>query len=148
MRVELDDLWSLELPGEWSPPRRRSGSRGGPASRDDAPDGRLWTAPGRSLLVTAVRDAWRCASELEILADLDGRLPPDPTGRIGEGGGNGVGFRAAWWYRHPPGGQPRYALHGYSFVAGEYLETLFRGADGDDSAWAFDAWRSVRHGRS
>ncbi|BFU43326.1 hypothetical protein KRMM14A1004_15630 [Krasilnikovia sp. MM14-A1004] len=90
---------------------------------------------------------YRCATTLDVLADIERDLPPNPTGKVSEGGSNGVGFRAAWFYRHPGQGL-RYALLGYSFTgveATDYVETLFHSEDTHDAEWAFTAWRSVTH---
>ena len=127
MRRSLGDGWSIELPGAWT---CRSGKHGVA----------LWRAPGRTMLV-APGDQWRCADGVDIIASLDAKLPPDPVGKVGEAGREGVGHRAAWLYRHS--GEIEYALYGYNFCDGDYLETVFTGADGADVAYAIEAWRSV-----
>ncbi|MGS2618439.1 hypothetical protein ACVCAH_28500 [Micromonospora sp. LZ34] len=134
MRRSLGGGWSIELVGHWQRERIEHGVTS-------------WRAPGRTLRV-APGGPWRCASAVDIIASLDAELPPDPAGKVGEGGRNGVGHRAAWFYRH--GGGTSCALYGYTFVDGAYLETVFVGRDATDLAWAFDAWRSVSllHGGS
>ncbi|WP_433268364.1 hypothetical protein ACQPWR_09105 [Micromonospora vinacea] len=84
---------------------------------------------------------WRCADGADIIASLDAELPPNPTGRVGEGGRDGVGHRAAWLYRQED--DVTFALYGYNFIDGAYLGTVFTSADTADLSWAFDAWRSV-----
>jgi hypothetical protein len=86
-------------------------------------------------------DQWRCADGADIIASLNAELPSNPTGRVGEGGRDGIGHRAAWLYRH--NGDAAYTLYGYTFIGAVYLETVFISADTTDLAWAFDAWRSV-----
>ncbi|MFG3715724.1 hypothetical protein [Micromonospora sp. NPDC047730] len=99
-----------------------------------------WRAPGRTMRLAPGAE-WRCADGADIIASLDAELPPGPAGKVGEGGRDGVGHRAAWLYRHS--GHVRYTLYGYSFAGGTYLETVFTSADTTDLGWAFDAWRSV-----
>ena len=89
----------------------------------------------------ALGDEWRCADGADSLASLDAKLPPNPTGKVGEGGRDGIGHRAAWLYRHD--GDVKYTLYGYTFIGPMYLETVFVSADTTDLAWAFEAWRSV-----
>lgn len=84
---------------------------------------------------------WRCANGADIIASLDAELPPNPTGKIGEAGRDGIGHRAAWLYRRD--GDVKYTLYGYTFVDAMYLETVFTSADTTDLGWAFEAWRSV-----
>jgi len=36
---------------------------------------------------------WRCANGADIIAVLDAELPPDPAGKVGEGGRDGIGHR-------------------------------------------------------
>ncbi|MFG1917006.1 hypothetical protein [Micromonospora sp. NPDC048898] len=84
---------------------------------------------------------WRCADGADIIASLDAELPPDPAGRVGEGGRDGVGHRAAWLYRQDV--HVKFVLYGYNFTDSRYLETVFISADTADLSWAFDAWRSV-----
>lgn len=117
--------WSIRLPGAWS---RRPAEGGGTDLR----------APGRSVLIQPGAE-WRCADSVDIIAELDAELPPHPAGRVGEAGRDGIGHRAAWIYRDETG----LALHGFTFVDGSYLETVFRAVDAADPAWAFEAWRSV-----
>ncbi|WP_406079728.1 hypothetical protein [Micromonospora sp. NBC_00858] len=86
---------------------------------------------------------WRCADGADIIASLDAELPPDPVGKVGEGGCDGIGHRAAWLYRHS--GDPAFTLYGYNFRDGTYVETVFASADAADLEWAFGAWRSVAY---
>ncbi|MFG2100664.1 hypothetical protein ACIBXA_08775 [Micromonospora echinaurantiaca] len=129
MRRSLGDGWSIELPGQWQRGRGADGVTS-------------WRAPGRTVRVDRGYQ-WRCATSVDVLAWLDAELPPDPVGKVGEAGGNGVGHRAAWLYRHT--GEVRYTLHGYNFSDGGCLETVFTGSDAADLSWAFHAWRSVAH---
>ncbi|WP_229402598.1 hypothetical protein [Micromonospora okii] len=100
----------------------------------------IWRAPGRTMRVSP-GNQWRCANGADIIASLDAELPPDPTGKVGEGGRGGVGHRAAWLYRQD--GDTKFTLYGYSFIEAMYLETVFTSADTADVRWAFDAWHSV-----
>ncbi|MEG3636700.1 hypothetical protein [Micromonospora palythoicola] len=127
MRRSLGDGWSVELFGAW----RRECTSEYVAT---------WRAPGRTMRVSP-GDEWRCADGADIIASLDAELPPNPTGKVGEGGRNGIGHRAAWLYRHDD--EVKYTLYGYTFVGAMYLETVFISADTTDLAWAFEAWRSV-----
>ena len=129
MRRPLDDGWSIELPGAWNRDRTRHGVT-------------RWWAPGRTMHVK--RAGFYCTDALGIAAWLDSELPPNPSGKVGEGGDNGVGARCAWLYRESGG--VHYTLYGYNFRGCDYLETVFRSADTPDLAWAFGAWRSVAHG--
>jgi hypothetical protein len=97
-------------------------------------------APGRTMRVVP-GNPWRCADGADIIASLDAELPPNPTGKVGEAGRDGVGHRAAWLYRQDA--DVTFALYGYNFIDGTYLETVFTSADTADLSWAFDAWRSV-----
>ncbi|RZU73146.1 hypothetical protein EV384_1545 [Micromonospora kangleipakensis] len=126
MRVALDAGWSIELVGAWTPARPGDGVS-------------TWRAPGRTML--AARCVWRCADAADIIASLDSELPPNPAGKVGEGGSDGIGVRAAWLYRDTA--EARHTLCGYTFTDGDCLETILAGADTDDPAWAFEAWRSV-----
>ncbi|MEV4496541.1 hypothetical protein AB0J84_12635 [Micromonospora arborensis] len=127
MRRSLGDGWWIELPSGWV--------------RDGVKDGvTTWRAPGRTLRVVA-GSPWRCADGVDIIASLDADLPPNPTAKVGEGGRDGIGHRAAWLYRQD--GEVGFSLYGYTFVGATYLETVFTGADSADLGWAFDAWRSV-----
>jgi hypothetical protein len=133
MRRHLGDGWCIQLPRQW---------------RQDQSDGVAvtWRVPGRSVRTISGVD-YRCATVLDVLADIEHDLPPNPTGRVSEGGSNGIGVRAAWFYRSPGQGL-RYALLGYSFTGADsvwYLETLFHSEDTDDAEWAFAAWRSISH---
>ncbi|MBQ0895502.1 hypothetical protein KBX37_20765 [Micromonospora sp. U56] len=127
MRRPLGDGWSIELSGPWTLEHTTDGVT-------------TWRVPGRTMLV-APGDQWRCADGADITASLDVALPPDPTGKVAEGGRDGVGHRAAWLYRQ--NGDAKYTLYGYNFIGAMYLETVFISADTTDLAWAFDAWRSV-----
>lgn len=139
MRVAIGDGWSIELPGVWtadrrpapSPGRRRRGS-------GDDPDP-TWRAPGRTLRVHGL--LWWCTDVAGVLADLDGMLPPDPAGKVAEGGRGGIGVRAAWFYRSAD--EPRLALHGYTFTDDAAVGTVLTDASGHDPAWLFAAWRSL-----
>ncbi|GAB3949250.1 hypothetical protein [Micromonospora vulcania] len=126
-RTSLDDGWSIELLGSWTRGRTTLG-------------GTTWHAPGRTVRV-ATGGEWRCADGASIIASLDAELPPNPTGKVGEGGSGGIGHRAAWLYRHD--GEVKYVLYGYNFVDATYLQTVFTSADTTHLRWAFDAWRSV-----
>ncbi|WBB69088.1 hypothetical protein [Micromonospora sp. WMMD812] len=127
MRRSLDDGWSIELSGAWTPERAEDGVT-------------TWRAPGRTMRVST-GNPWRCADGADIIASLDAELPPDPVGKVGEGGRDGVGHRAAWLYRQD--GNIKFTLYGYNFINATYLETVFSSADTTDNSWAFDAWRSV-----
>jgi hypothetical protein len=127
VRRSLGDGWSVELSAAWAPEHSEDGVA-------------MWRAPGRAMRASW-GPSWRCADGVDIIASLEAELPPDPTGKVGEGGRDGVGHRAAWVYRQD--GEPQFTLYGYSFVEATYLETVFTGADGEDQGWAFDAWRSV-----
>jgi hypothetical protein len=129
MRRNLAGGWSIELPEVWK-------RRGAEESVE------VWGAPGRTLRVSPGA-AYRCATTADIIAEIDAGLPADVTGKVGEGGNNGVGVRAAWFYRHDAGACC--SLYGYSFVDDRYLETIFNGSGTADAAWAFDAWRSVAY---
>nr|WTA67267.1 hypothetical protein OHB51_33335 [Micromonospora sp. NBC_00855] len=128
MRRSLGNGWSIELSDAWAP--------------DGGEDGATtWRAPGRTMRVVP-GNTWRCADGVDIIASLDAELPPNPASRVGEGGRDGVGHRAAWLYRQDA--DVTFTLYGYSFLDGVYLETVFISADTADLSWAFDAWRSVR----
>ncbi|MFI7208265.1 hypothetical protein [Micromonospora aurantiaca (nom. illeg.)] len=60
--------------------------------------------------------SWRCADGADIIASLDAELPANPTAKVGEGGRDGVGHRAAWLYRRDDGIE--FTLHGFTFVDG------------------------------
>ncbi|MEW2594084.1 hypothetical protein AB0893_27115 [Micromonospora aurantiaca] len=125
MRRSLGDGWSVELSGSWT--------------RETTDDGvTRWHVPGRAMRA-GPGPSWRCADGADIIASLDAELPPNPTAKVGEGGRDGVGHRAAWLYHRDDG----FELYGFTFVDGAYLETVFAGADTADLDWAFDAWRSV-----
>ncbi|MEU1590614.1 hypothetical protein [Micromonospora sp. NPDC005710] len=116
MRRSLGDGWWIDLSPAWV--------------RERAKDGVLtWRVPGRTLRVVS-GSPWRCADGADIIASLDGELPPDPTGMVGEGGRDGIGHRAAWLYRHE--GDVKFSLYGYNFVDATYLETVFTSADTAD----------------
>ncbi|MGW3887202.1 hypothetical protein ACWD69_00815 [Micromonospora chokoriensis] len=127
MRWALGDGWSIDLYGDWTAERAKDG-------------GTTWCAPGRTMLVVP-GSPWRCADGADIIASLDAELPPNPTVKLGEGGRDGIGHRAAWLYR--PGGDVESTLHGYNFIDETYLETVFTDTYSGDLGWAFDAWRSV-----
>ncbi|MCX5066575.1 hypothetical protein OOJ91_11875 [Micromonospora lupini] len=127
MRRSLGDGWSIELSGAWA----RNGAKDGATT---------WRAPGRAMRVMP-GSPWRCADGALIIASLDAELPPNPTGKVGEGGRGGVGHRAAWLYRHDV--DVKFTLYGYNFTDSTYLITIFISADTGDLSWAFDAWRSV-----
>lgn len=127
MRRSLGHGWSIELSGPWRRERTTHSVT-------------TWRVPGRAIRVTP-GDQWRCADGADIIASLDAALSPDPTGKVGEGGRDGVGHRAAWLYRQ--NGDTNYTLYGYNFIGAMYLETVFISTDTTDLAWAFDAWRSV-----
>ncbi|WP_431877600.1 hypothetical protein [Micromonospora marina] len=97
-----------------------------------------WRASSRAMRA-GPGPSWRCADGADIIASLDAELPPDPTAKVGEGGRDGVGHRAAWLYRR----DQEFTLYGFTFVDGAYLETVFTGATTADLEWAFGAWRSV-----
>ncbi|MET8262422.1 hypothetical protein ACWD8I_15670 [Micromonospora arida] len=127
MQRSLGDGWSIELSDTWT--------------RGSAKDGvTTWCAPGRTMWV-GPGGSWRCANGADIIASLDAELPPNPTGKVGEGGRDGVGHRAAWLYRQD--GDVKFTLYGFNFIDGTYLDTTFISADTADLTWAFDAWRSV-----
>ncbi|MBB4754036.1 hypothetical protein [Actinoplanes lobatus] len=133
MRRSLGDGWSIQLPKEW---------------REDHTDGAMaaWRAAGKSMRAFP-GDDYRCATTLDVLADIERELPLNPTGKVSEGGSNGVGVRAAWFYRDPGEGL-RYALWGYSFTGTDstrYLVTRFHSEDTDNAEWAFSAWRSITY---
>ena len=112
----LGDGWWIELSAGWA--------------REHAKDGvTAWRAPGRTMRVWPA-GPWRCADGADIIASLDAELPPDPTGKVGEAGRDGIGHRAAWLYRQ--GGDVKFTLYGYNFVDRTYLETVFSSADTDD----------------
>ncbi|MEU7175435.1 hypothetical protein ABZ949_28575 [Micromonospora tulbaghiae] len=117
----------MELSGSWTR-----------ETTDDGVTG--WHASGRAVRA-GPGASWRCADASDIIAALDGELPPNPAAKVGEGGRDGVGHRAAWLYRHDDGVE--FTLYGFTFVDGAYLETVFTGAVTPDLEWAFDAWRSV-----
>ncbi|MEO3771617.1 hypothetical protein [Micromonospora sp. B9E7] len=127
MRRSLGDGWSIDLHGDWTPERAEDG-------------GTIWCAPGRTMLVVP-GTSWRCADGADIIASLDAELPPNPTSKLGEGGRDGIGHRAAWVYHHER--DVNSTLYGYSFVDRTYLETIFTNTHPADLGWAFDAWRSV-----
>ncbi|MEU4714006.1 hypothetical protein AB0F73_10200 [Micromonospora purpureochromogenes] len=127
MRRSLGDGWSIELSGPWTRGRTTDWVT-------------TWRAPGRTMRVSP-GNPWRCADGADIIASLDAKLPPDPVGRVGEGGRDGVGHRAAWLYRQD--GDVEFTVYGYNFIDRTYLETVFISADTTDPSWAFDAWRSV-----
>ncbi|SCE88480.1 hypothetical protein GA0070612_1883 [Micromonospora chokoriensis] len=85
--------------------------------------------------------SWRCADGVDIIASLDAELPPALTVKLGEGGRDGIGHRAAWVYHHD--GDVESTLHGYTFTDETYLKTVFTDTHSADLGWAFDAWRSV-----
>ncbi|MEV4537807.1 hypothetical protein AB0J82_28920 [Asanoa sp. NPDC049518] len=123
----LGDGWSIELAGVWTPERTHDGVT-------------MWRAAGRTMRVSP-GDPWRCADGADIVASIEAELPPNPVGKVGEGGQDGVGHRAAWLYCL--GGDVEFNLCGYNFADGAFLETVFIGADTADPGWAFAAWRSV-----
>lgn len=126
MRRSLGDGWSIELSGAWTRERTKDGVT-------------TWRAPGRTMQVSP-GNPWRCADGADIIASLDAELPPDSIGKVGEGGRDGVGHRAAWLYRQDG---DVFTLYGYSFADGTYLETVFTSADTADPSWAYGAWRSM-----
>ena len=83
--------------------------------------------------LAADRIARRCATAADMLADLDRSVPAGAVGKLSEGGRDGIGVRAAWFYRD--------RLIGYHFRDGDCLEIVLTGAD---PAWRTAAWRSVR----
>ncbi|MEH1165196.1 GNAT family N-acetyltransferase [Micromonospora sp. CPCC 205539] len=123
MRRSLGFGWSIELPGLWTPKR-------------DSRDATTWHAPGRMMRVAPGHE-WRCTDGAGIIALLDAELPPNPTGKVGEGGGGGVGHRAAWLYQHES------TVYGFNFVDTTYVETVFTSTSTTDLGWAVRAWRSV-----
>ncbi|MGW0507247.1 hypothetical protein [Micromonospora sp. NPDC003241] len=127
MQRSLGDGWSIELSDVWTRECTKAGVT-------------TWRAPGRTMRVSPGKP-WRCADGADIIASLDAELPPDPTGKVGEGGRAGVGHRAAWIYHRD--GDVEFTLYGYNFVDETYLETVFTSADTADLRWALDAWRSV-----
>ncbi|MFC4018429.1 hypothetical protein ACFOW4_10815 [Micromonospora sp. GCM10011542] len=126
MRTLLGGGWSIKLSGAWTRERTRDGVT-------------TWRASGRMMRVSP-GSPWRCADGADIIASLDAELPPDPVGKVGEEGRDGVGHRAAWLYRQDG---DVFTLYGYNFADGTYLETVFISADMADPSWAFAAWRSV-----
>ena len=90
---------------------------------------------------------YRCAATLDILADIERDLPPNPTGKVSGGGSHGIGVRAAWFYRDPGEGL-RHTLRGFSFTGPDstrYLVTEFHSEDADDADGVFSAWRSMTY---
>ena len=133
MRRSLGEGWSIQLLEEWRQGRTKSGVV-------------TWLAPGKSVRAYPGAE-YRCATTLDVLADIERELPRNPTGKVSEGGNNGIGVRAAWFYRDPGEGL-RYVLLGYSFTgtdSARYLETQFRSEATEDAEWAFCAWRSMAH---
>ncbi|AXH92445.1 hypothetical protein EEZ25_26245 [Micromonospora aurantiaca] len=102
MRRSLGDGWSVELSGSWT--------------RETTDDGvTRWHVSGRAMRA-GPGPSWRCADGADIIASLDAELPPNPTAKVGEGGRDGVGHRAAWLYRRDDGIE--FTLHGFTFVDG------------------------------
>jgi hypothetical protein len=113
----------------------------GPGLRGSVVRGHLrFVGRGRTVRLSAFeRDGDDPGTELARLLAEGGPIPDE---RIDETGGHGEA-RHAHWLREDNDGRPRWVLHGYTVTATGMVRSTVTFDDGDDLAWAVDAWRSI-----